>query len=135
MAASTEQTEAPQEDYQIVLTEKAARVIHEAFDAEQVDKEQAFVRVGAHPGGCSGYKYDMDFAEDAQRQTTDQVFQSRGIRILVDRSCLTDILGSLEIDYKDGNMIEQGFAFRQLASGAQCGCGESFTPVKDLKQA
>ena len=134
MAANTEPSEAPQEDYQIVLTEKAARVIHEAFDAEKVDKERAFVRVGAHSGGCSGYKYDMDFAEDGQRESTDRIFESHGIRILVDGTCLTDILGSLEIDYKDGDMITQGFAFRQLSSGAQCGCGESFTPVKDLTQ-
>jgi iron-sulfur cluster assembly accessory protein len=123
-----------QETYQILLTDKAARVIHEAFEAEQVDKAHAFVRVGAHPGGCSGYKFDMDFAEGSDVGDSDEIFEHRGIRIVVDRSCLTDILGSLEIDYQDGSMIEQGFAFRRLSSGAQCGCGESFTPLKDARQ-
>ncbi len=131
---SAGQENAGQEEHRIELTEKAANVIHEAFDAEQVDTARAFVRVGAHPGGCSGYKYDMDFAEADQLQSSDAVFESRGIRILVDRTCLSDILGSLEIDYRDGSLVQQGFAFRQLSSGAQCGCGESFTPVKDLKQ-
>lgn len=122
-----------QESYSIELTDKAAGVIHGAFDAEAVDKDKAFVRVGAHPGGCSGYKFDMDFAESADRKESDRVFESRGIRILVDFTCLTDILGSLEIDYKDDGMVEQGFAFRRLSSGALCGCGESFTPLKDLQ--
>ena len=74
----------------------------------------------------------MDFAQSADQQETDTVFESRGIRILVDTVCLSDVLGALEIDYKDGGMMEQGFAFRRLSSGAQCGCGESFTPIKDL---
>ena len=124
---------ATQEAYSIELTDKAARIIHEAFDAENVDKDKAFVRIGARPGGCSGYKFDMDFAESEGRKESDQVFESRGIRILVDSTCLSDILGSLEIDYKDGSMVEQGFAFRRLSTGALCGCGESFTPLKDLQ--
>ena len=124
---------AAQEDHSIELTDKAARVIHEAFDAEAVDKDNAFVRIGAHPGGCSGYKFDMDFAESADRKDTDKVFKSQGIHILVDSVCLSDVLGSLEIDYRDGNITEQGFSFRRLSSGALCGCGESFTPLKDLK--
>ena len=121
-----------EEDFRIELTDKAARVIHDAFEAEQVDKADSYVRVGAHPGGCSGYKFDMDFAEAADRKESDQVFESRGIQILVDATCLIEVLGSLEIDYKDGGMMEQGFAFRRLSSGALCGCGESFTPLKDL---
>ena len=124
---------AAQEEHRIELTDKAAKIIHDAFDAEQVDKDNAFVRVGAHPGGCSGYKFEMDFAESSDRREGDQVFESRGIHILVDSTCLTDILGSLEIDYRDGGMMEQGFAFRRLSSGALCGCGESFTPLKDMR--
>ena len=121
------------EAYSIELTDKAAKVVHDAFDAESVDKDQAFVRIGARPGGCSGYKFDMDFAESADRKDSDTVFESRGIRILVDTTCLSDILGSLEIDYKYGNMMEQGFSFRRISSGALCGCGESFTPIKELQ--
>ena len=36
-------------------------------------------------------------------------------------------------DFSEKNMVEQGFVFEQLFTGHQCGCGESFTPVKDLK--
>jgi len=118
------------ESYRVLLTDKAARVIREAFEAERVDPQNSFVRVGAHPGGCSGYKYDLDFADGASLQATDAVFESQGIRLVVDRACLSDVLGSVEIDYVDKNMVEQGFKFRQLDAGAQCGCGESFQPMK-----
>ena len=123
------------DELQIRLTEKAARVIHEAFEAEKVEKASSYVRIGAHPGGCSGYKYDMDFADQAQVTPEDRVFTSQGIQIVVDQACLTEVLGSLEIDYKTGNMVDQGFVFRQLGDGGQCGCGESFTPVSQKRGA
>jgi iron-sulfur cluster assembly accessory protein len=124
-----------QSEYTIAMTEQAARVIREAFAAEGVDTQDGLIRVGAHPGGCSGYKYDMDFTESSAVQPTDRVFESQGIRIVVDATCLNEVLGSVEIDYQRGSMIESGFTFRQLTSGAQCGCGESFTPLKETRQA
>ncbi|MFI5400379.1 MAG: HesB/IscA family protein [SAR324 cluster bacterium] len=117
--------------YRLELTEKAARVIREAFSAEKVSPSDAFVRVGAKPGGCSGFKYDMSFAERGAVTDKDQVFSSHGINLVVDRVCLTDVLGSVEIDFQDKNLVEQGFKFRPLnAATDQCGCGESFTAVK-----
>lgn len=117
--------------YEVVLTEKAARVIREAFEAESVDPQSAYVRIGALPGGCSGYKFSMDFAEPAEVGDADAFFESRGIQLVVDRGCLTDVLGSVEVDFRDGNMVEQGFAFTPLRDSAQCGCGQSFKAVKD----
>jgi len=118
-------------EYRVQLTEKAAQVIRDAFSAEKVDLSNAFVRVGARPGGCSGFKYDMSFAEKSQVSDADQVFASQGINIVVERKCLNDVLGSVEIDYQDKNMVEQGFKFRPLNPGTdQCGCGESFSAVK-----
>ena len=120
-------------EHSISLTEKAAKIVHEAFDAEQVDKQKSFVRVGAHPGGCSGWKFDMDFADDSQLTEADMVFESQGIKVVVEDTCLNDVLGSLEIDFGGGSMVEQGFVFKRLSEGATCGCGESFTPLKELK--
>ncbi len=53
--------------------------------------------------------------------------------MVVDREALVDILGRIKIDFSDINLVEQGFVFEQLTNGHQCGCGESFTPVKDMK--
>jgi Fe-S cluster assembly iron-binding protein IscA len=63
----------------------------------------------------------------------DVMLESEGVQVVVDRECLTDILGPVRIDYTSKNLVEQGFVFEQLTSGHQCGCGESFTPVRDLK--
>ena len=35
-------------------------------------------------------------------------------------------------DYRDDNIVEQGFIFRR-ANGAVCGCGESFIPLNSTK--
>ena len=122
------------QDYEITLTEKAARAVRETFEAEDVEAEQSYLRVGAHPGGCSGYKFDMDYAEGSQITEDDRVFVSNGIKVVVDKGCLEEVLGSIEIDYQSGNPVESGFKFRQLINGALCGCGESFTPIKQQRQ-
>jgi len=114
----------------VQLTEKAARIVREAFAAEQVDPGNAFVRIGAKPGGCSGYKYTLDFADGNGVTPDDLVFESLGVKLVVDKNCLSDVLGSVEIDYQDRNMVEQGFKFRPLSESATCGCGESFQPIK-----
>ncbi|HKI98995.1 MAG TPA: iron-sulfur cluster assembly accessory protein [bacterium] len=119
--------------YEIRLTDKAAQVVREAFAAENVDPAQSYLRVGAHPGGCSGYKFDMDYADATQVSDADEVFESNGVKVAVSREMLNDVLGSLEIDFQTGNMVERGFKFRQVLEGGMCGCGESFTPIKQRK--
>ena len=119
--------------YEIRLTEKAAQVVREAFDAEQVDAQQAYLRIGAHPGGCSGYKFDMDYADANQLSDQDLVFESNGVKIVVEQEMLNDVLGSLEIDFQSGSMMERGFKFRQIQEGGMCGCGESFVPIKQQR--
>lgn len=116
--------------YEVVLTEKAARIIRDAFAAEQADADRTFVRIGAMPGGCSGYKFSLDVARDSDVRDSDARFTSQGIQLVVDRQCLTDVLGSVEVDFRDDNIVEQGFAFRQLQPSATCGCGQSFAPIK-----
>lgn len=117
-------------EHEVLVTEKAAEVIREAFAAEDVDAGRAHLRIGAIPGGCSGYKFDMDYADADQVTDADLVFESNGVNVVVDRTCLNDILGSIEVDYQTGSMMERGFKFRRLINGAMCGCGESFAPIK-----
>ncbi|MBF0278037.1 MAG: iron-sulfur cluster assembly accessory protein [SAR324 cluster bacterium] len=116
----------------LILTEKAAKVFKDACLEEGNPIEDSFLRVGANPGGCSGYRYELGWNSSQDVQETDLKFVSNGVNIVVDKICLTEILGSVEIDYTDSNMVEQGFVFKQLRNGSQCGCGESFTPVKEL---
>ena len=117
----------------VVLTERAAQVFKESCQAEGLTLQDTFLRIGARPGGCSGWKYDLESNSPEDVGPNDIQILSQDVSVIVDREALTDILGPIRIDYSDKNLVEQGFVFEQLITGHQCGCGESFTPVRDLK--
>ena len=117
----------------VVLTERAAQVFKESCQAEGLTLQDTFLRIGARPGGCSGWKYELESNSLEDVGPNDIKILSQDVSVIVDREALTDILGPIRIDYLDKNLVEQGFVFEQLMNGHQCGCGESFTPVRDLK--
>ena len=117
----------------VVLTERAAQVFKDSCKAEGLTLQDTFLRIGARPGGCSGWKYELESNSPEDVGPNDIQIISQDVSVIVDREALTDILGAIRIDYSDKNLVEQGFVFEQLITGHQCGCGESFTPVRDLK--
>ena len=117
----------------VVLTERAAQVFKASCEAEGLTLQHTFLRIGARPGGCSGWKYELESNSPEDVGPNDIKILSQDVSVIVDREALTDILGPIRIDYSDKNLVEQGFVFEQLITGHQCGCGESFTPVRDLK--
>ena len=117
----------------VVLTERAAQVFKDSCEAEGTTLQDTFLRIGARPGGCSGWKYELESNTPKDIGPNDIKILSQEVSVIVDREALTDILGPIRIDYSDKNLVEQGFVFEQLINGHQCGCGESFTPVRDLK--
>ena len=117
----------------VVLTERAAQVFKESCEAEGLTLQDTFLRIGARPGGCSGWKYELESNSPEDVGPNDIQILSQDVSVIVDREALTDILGPIRIDYSDKNLVEQGVVFEQLITGHQCGCGESFTPVRDLK--
>ena len=67
--------------------------------------------------------YVLEFADQIDPQ--DEVFESHGIKILVDPKSLIYIDGT-ELDFtKEG--INEGFKFNNPNVKDSCGCGESFT--------
>ena len=117
----------------VILTERAAQVFKDSCKSEGTTLQETFLRIGARPGGCSGWKYELESNTPKDVGPNDIKILSQEVSVIVDREALTDILGSIRIDYSDKNLVEQGFVFEQLINGHQCGCGESFTPVRDLK--
>ena len=117
----------------VVLTERAAQVFKDSCEAEGLTLQDTLLRIGARPGGCSGWKYELESNSPEDVGPNDIQILSQDVSVIVDREALTDILGAIRIDYSDKNLVEQGFVFEQLTNGHQCGCGESFTPVRDLK--
>ena len=51
---------------------------------------------------------------------------------MVSKHHLNNIIGSATIDFQDDNLVEQGFVIKRKSSLHSCGCGESFTPIKDM---
>lgn len=80
------------------------------------------VRVSVKGGGCSGLMYDLNF--DAEQKPSDEVFEDKGLKILVDKKSLLYLLGTT-LDFSDG-LNGKGFQFINPNASRSCGCGESF---------
>jgi iron-sulfur cluster assembly protein len=105
----------------ITLTDKGAEKVHEFLAAQNEIVATAGLRVGVRGGGCSGFQYALAF--DEQRDG-DQVFEDKGIRLLVDTPSLPYVRGSV-IDFVDG-LQGAGFKVDNPNVIAACGCGSSF---------
>lgn len=80
------------------------------------------IRVSVKGGGCSGLMYDLDF--DNEIRDADEVFEDKGVKILVDKKSLLYLLGTT-LDFSDG-LNGKGFQFINPNASRTCGCGESF---------
>ncbi|HEY1096310.1 MAG TPA: iron-sulfur cluster assembly accessory protein [Alphaproteobacteria bacterium] len=81
------------------------------------------VRVGVAARGCSGLKYFMEYAKEAEQG--DEIIEQHGVTILVDPSSVMHMLGTT-INYVSSEM-EEGFTFDNPNVRSSCGCGESFS--------
>ncbi len=81
------------------------------------------LRVGVKTSGCSGMAYTLEFVDESLPE--DQIFESHGVKLLVDPTSLVYLDGT-ELDYaKEG--LNEGFKFNNPNAKANCGCGESFS--------
>jgi iron-sulfur cluster assembly protein len=106
----------------ISVTEKAKdRLVN--LQREEGKTDGFNVRVSVKGGGCSGLMYDLSF--DQEVKPADQVFEDKGIKILVDKKSLLYLLGTT-LDFSDG-LNGKGFQFINPNATRTCGCGESFS--------
>lgn len=96
-----------------------------AVELMQQDNKPAdtFIRVGVDSGGCSGLSYKLEF--DNVMLEGDQVFEDKGIKIVVDRKSFLYLAGTT-LDYS-GGLNGKGFVFNNPNASRTCGCGESFS--------
>ena len=81
------------------------------------------LRLGVKTTGCSGMAYVLEFVDAIEDD--DKVFESNGVRIIIDPKSLLYLDGT-ELDYgKEG--LNEGFKFNNPNVKDTCGCGESFT--------
>jgi len=84
--------------------------------------EGTFIRVSVDSGGCSGLTYKLVF--DTVIIESDQVFEDKGIKIVVDKKSFFYLIGT-ELDFV-GGLNGKGFVFVNPNASRTCGCGESF---------
>jgi iron-sulfur cluster assembly protein len=81
------------------------------------------LRLGIKTTGCSGMAYVMEFVDELEDD--DSVFESRGVKVIVDPKSLVYLDGT-QVDFtKEG--LNEGFKFTNPNAKDECGCGESFT--------
>mgnify|MGYP006287821893 CR=1 FL=1 len=106
------------ENPSITLTDAAARRVTGYLQREG----GAGLRLGVRRTGCSGWAYVVELADAIGDD--DEVFEDRGVRIVVDRDSLPMLAGS-RVDF-----VQQGlnhtFEFENPNVTDECGCGESF---------
>ena len=81
------------------------------------------MRLGVRKTGCSGFAYVVNYADEIE--AGDRVFESQGVRVLVDPASLGLIDGT-EVDFVK-NGLNEAFSFKNPNIAGECGCGESFT--------
>ena len=105
----------------ITISDKGAEKVQEFLDSQDADISLAGLRVGVRGGGCSGFQYQLAFDE---QRADDAVFESHGLKLLVDRESLPFVSGST-IDYEE-SLQGAGFKVNNPNVVAACGCGSSF---------
>ena len=103
----------------INVSPTAATKISELLAEE--GKTGSGLRVFVQGGGCSGFSYGMVLDEVTDE---DQVFETDGIKVIVDPMSLRYLEGA-EVDYKE-DLMGGGFAIKNPNATSTCGCGHSF---------
>ena len=103
----------------VTLTDRAAEHVQRYI---QKRGKGVGLRLGVKTTGCSGLAYKLEFADEVQPE--DQVFDSNGVKVLIDPKSLAYLEGT-QLDYvKEG--LNEGFKFNNPNEKDRCGCGESF---------
>jgi iron-sulfur cluster assembly protein len=108
-----------EESMAITLSQRAAQRVKQFL--EQRGKGIG-LRLGVKTTGCSGLGYLLEFVD--QLKDDDQIFETQGIKVIVNEKSLVYLQG-MALDFvKEG--LNEGFKFDNPNTKGSCGCGESF---------
>jgi iron-sulfur cluster assembly protein len=105
----------------VVLTEKAAAEVKRIMEAQKF--QDRVLRVGVAGGGCSGFSYSLNFAEDYDEKV-DSKYEFHGVPVVVDKKSALYLDGTT-VDFYEG-IDKRGFTFDNPQAVKTCGCGSSF---------
>ena len=103
----------------IQLTDSAAKRVRYFLEKES----GLALRLGVRKTGCSGWAYEVSIASELDDD--DQVFEDKGVKIVIDQDSLPFLQGS-RIDFTTSG-LNRTFQFDNPNATDECGCGESFT--------
>jgi iron-sulfur cluster assembly protein len=106
----------------IYISDAAKERVLKMWKEENLSPDH-FIRVSVTSGGCSGLTYNMNF--DHQQQPSDEVFEDKGIKMVVDPKSILYLLGTT-LDFSEG-LNGKGFHFNNPNASRTCSCGESFS--------
>jgi len=109
----------------LILTDGAAEVVKDLIS--QQERDDLALRVYVAGGGCSGLQYGMALDESIEQD--DRVFESNGVKIVVDAVSLRHIAGST-VDYITTG-VGGGFKVNNPNASGGCGCGSSFSTEEE----
>ncbi len=104
----------------ITVTDNAVNQIKHLL--KQRGKKSFGIRIGVKSGGCSGFTYNVEYADS--KGQFDEVVEIDDVRILIDPKAIMYLLGT-EMDYVEGD-FKSGFVFNNPNEKSKCGCGKSF---------
>lgn len=103
----------------VTMTEAAAKHVSKALAQRG---KGIGLRLGVRTAGCSGMAYRLEYVDELGAD--DQVFESNGVKIVIDPKSLAYLDGT-ELDFtREG--LNEGFKFNNPNVKDECGCGESF---------
>ena len=105
----------------LTLTDAAANRVKDLMS--RADSEVIGLRIGIKTAGCSGMKYNVEYAKEIK--LFEEKIISKDITIFIDPAAIMFLIGS-EMDYKE-QKFSSGFEFKNPNEIARCGCGESFS--------
>jgi iron-sulfur cluster assembly accessory protein len=92
--------------------------------AEREGRPDASLRVRVLAGGCSGFTYDLSFADSTE--SNDAVIQTPdGFRVLIDPASQPIVRGST-LDFDDA-LLGGGLKMLNPQAKHECACGDSFS--------
>ena len=105
----------------ISVTDKAARRI--AALALKEGRALPVLRVRVTAGGCSGFTYDLSFA-DGPAEDDAVIEAADGVRVLVDPKSAPIVRGST-LEFND-SLLGGGLKMLNPQATHECACGDSF---------
>ena len=114
---------------ELSITQDAAEEFNKSVEGIE---PKPYLRIGARPGGCSGWTFILE--TDEQVNPTDSLFEGHDVQMIINTDHHENLIGDLRVEYSRANLVEQGFVFKRTSMGTVCGCGESFTPINSTKK-